>query len=176
MIRKIVNDMYIPLSGEEVLRICNHKSNIMTYPEIHKYDNIDDILKNGSCIILYEYSNNGGNVFGHYTCVNKLNNNEIEMFDSFGTLPDKERFFIDEMYRRETNQDYPYLLTLLDKSNKRISYNHYILQSDDTSTCGRYVGLRILLKHLTLEKFVKLLHNKDFPPDYVITYITSNII
>jgi len=168
--------MYRPLSGNEVLTICGGKANILTYPEIHQYERIEDILKDGSCIILYEYSNTNGNVFGHYTCVNQIKPDEYEMFDSFGVLPDKERFFIDHLYRTRTNQDYPYLLTLLDKSGKKISYNHHVLQSEDTSTCGRYVGLRILFKNMSLKEFTDNLLNKKYPPDYIVTYITSRII
>jgi hypothetical protein len=175
MSQELIDAMFVPLSGEEVLALCDGKANILTYPELHKYENIEDILLNGSCIILYEYSNTNGNVFGHYTCVNKLDTGEYEMFDSFGVLPDKERFFIDEAYRRKTNQDYPYLLTLLDRSGKNVSYNHYVFQREDTSTCGRYVGLRILMKHMSLYEFAGMFIGRKFIPDYIVTYLTVAI-
>lgn len=57
--KKVYNLINKPLSDDDVLKICNYKANLMTYPELVEYDNIDDALgKHKALILLYETKKN----------------------------------------------------------------------------------------------------------------------
>lgn len=142
-----------PISGTDVLKICNYQSNLLKYPELLKYNSIEDIMKHGACIILYEMEPN----YGHWCCVFRTKNG-YEFFDPYGYIPDTELEFIPRIFRIFNNEVYPHLLYLLYKSNLPIEYNHHRFQKKgrNIATCGRHVGMRLLLRKLPLEKYIKL--------------------
>lgn len=122
-------------------------------PNVVKYNELEGIspnklLNNLPIVILYETQPN----FGHWTLLHKLDNGNIEFFDSYGFKPDSEFKLISPEYQ------YPhYLMELLKKLSKltQIHYNQYQLQSkaNGVSTCGRWVILRKLYPDLDIDRF-----------------------
>lgn len=169
----INREMYRSLSGDEVLDLCKHKAKLILYEDLKKYKDIDDLLyPYDSVIILYEYIRTNNESYGHYVCLNRLPSGEIEHFDSLLFKPDQELGMIPESIKKKTRQNMAYLAKMLFDSHYPISYNHYKLQKDDTSTCGRWAGIRCLLKKLTLDEFANLFLNRKYDPDILITALT----
>jgi hypothetical protein len=159
------------LSGYEILKALNGKTNLITYPQIHEYKNIQQLLgKHGACVILYMTKEN----YGHWCCVFRRNAREIEFFDPYGIYIDDELNYIPKKLQKESDQDYPYLTKLLYDSRCKIIYNEHKLQKfkKNVNSCGRWVICRIWLKHIPLEKFVKLFQDKRASPDFLVTALT----
>lgn len=162
------------LSGSEVLHLAENQANLITYPQLAKMKSIDQALgKYGACIVLYETKKN----FGHWCCIIRQSPKLIEFFDSYGLMPDDQLKFIPEHFRQKNNEDFSHLTYLLWKSKCTVEYNHDRLQKKlrDTNTCGRWCGLRILLRDMPLEEFVdKFKRYKN--PDKLVTLITSLVL
>lgn len=163
------------LSNEDILRMCDNKVNIFTYPELLKFNSIDQVLyPHNAAIILYMTREN----FGHWVAVIRTADNIIEHFDSYGLKPDKELKFISNYFRRESGQLQPHLTYLYYKCPYQVSYNQYKLQKlkKDVNTCGRFAALRVLLKELPLDNFYKLFQgDKYLDSDDRVALITSFI-
>lgn len=160
------------LSSKDVLKLVDNKANLLIYHQLTKYNNIDDALgKYGALILLYETKKN----YGHWTLVFKRDKNTIEMFDSYGIFIDDELNFVPKNFKKEGKETYPYLTYLLYNSGYNIEYNDKQLQSKKigTATCGRWTAVRLLLRYISIEKFIKLFTgNKCFNPDDLVTLIT----
>src|SRR5208337_542334 len=131
------------LSNEEILQIINNKANLISYPDVHKYRDLDELLgKYGACVILYEWKN----LYGHWTCIFKLDDETVEFFDPYSLFPDKELKFINKEYRIKTHQNFPYLTSLMLKSPYVLTYNDFPFQQykEKVNTCGRWVAIRLL--------------------------------
>lgn len=145
----------IALSDTEVLKLVGGKANIILYPELVNYKHIDEILEPyGSCFLLYETKPN----FGHWCCLNKINNNTIEYFDPYGKFIDDSLYYIPMNFRKKSNQYYPHLTAMLYDSGYLIDYNEHKFQKlkNNIKSCGRWCSMRILLKKLPLEEFCDL--------------------
>jgi hypothetical protein len=166
-----MNDINYSLSNEDILRITNNGTNIISYPELKKYNNIDDIFINDCCTILYETRKS----YGHWVCLIKHDKNNIEFFDSYGKMPDEQLKYIPEYFRKKNGQQHSLLTYLLLKSGCKIEYNHDKLQcmERDISTCGRWISLRILLKDWKLKDFVKSFKSSKCNSDKLVTVLTS---
>ncbi len=163
------------LSGDEILKIAGGKAKVITYPELRKYNRIEDAFdKNKALIIIYLTRHN----YGHWTCLFEGKDKRIEFFDSYGLLPDDEIKFIPEIFRRQSGQYLPHLTWLLYNSNRKIHYNNHKLQKDlaDNNTCGRHVGLRLLLRDATCDEYAKLFKGYKLSPDEIVTIITEHIL
>ena len=57
------------LSSDDLYRILENKTNIIDYKKLYNINNIDDVIKDGSCIILYTTGEKEGITFGHWCCV-----------------------------------------------------------------------------------------------------------
>lgn len=164
------------LSNSEILELLNGKTKVMTYTDLTKYNNIEDLLKPyGSVVILYMTKQN----YGHWTLLFKQKPKLLSFFDSYGYMPDSEIKFIPEYFRKISNQDYPHLTALLydaAKKGYKVEYNEYKYQSKISKirTCGRYVVARLMFKHLNNEEFHKLLtRDKTYDPDFYVTLLTA---
>ena len=173
----------IALSDKEVLKLVDGKCNVILYPDLHKYQSIDQVLDPyGSCLLLFA-AQVKPNYYGHWCCINRVenNNNKIEFFNPYGGYPDDSLNYISGEIRRESNQDLPYLSELLLKSPYDLSYNQYKFQkhSDHIKSCGRWCALRILLKNLSLIEFNNLIKKltKKFKltNDQLVTILTMYI-
>lgn len=166
------------LSGEEVLKIVGNKANMLTYPELTKYENIDECLgQHGALVLLYETREN----YGHWCClIHHKDRNLYEFFDSYGIFPDDEFKWIPQHFRIKSNQVYPHLTWLLYNSKAKVEYNHHKLQMKSgknvIATCGRHVACRINYRNVKLDDYAKILtKNKGHPPDEIVTLLTSKI-
>jgi hypothetical protein len=159
------------LSNTELMRIVKHKCNLMTYRDLQKIKTLDEALGQYGCfILLYELQSG----YGHWTCCFRVNKTTVECFDSYGIKPDDEIKFVKEDFRRVNYLKYPHLTALLYFSGYKVIFNEFQLQLDlkSVSTCGRWVGLRILLRNIPQKQFAKMfLKYKD--PDLIVTYLTE---
>jgi hypothetical protein len=182
--RKELNKLKdIALSDKQLMKLIDSCANLVLYPDVHKYKNVDDLLgKYGACVLLYESKKN----YGHWVCCFKLNDREIEFFNSYGDItpfagfPDAALQYIPAHFRDESNQDHTYLGDLLYNSQYDLSYNQYKFQKLDSNikTCGRHVVCRLWLRSLPLTKYTDVLKKwcLSFDCDYddVVTIWTSN--
>lgn len=162
------------ISNFDILELVDHKANLITYTDLAKVNNIDEILDPyGACIILFLTRKN----YGHWCCLFRTGN-LLEFFDPYGLKPDEElNFKIDPYFRKIAKQDYPHLSYLLYHSPYKISYNHFQFQKfkKDVKTCGRHVAVRLMFRHLPLEKYIKLILSSKFDPDKTVTLLTFHI-
>jgi hypothetical protein len=160
------------LSDHDVLKVVDGKANIITYPDLYRYKKLDDILKPyGSAFILYEWKPS----FGHWISINKINPDTVEVFDSYGVLPDDELGWVPKKFIKKSNQDFTYLTELLYDSPYNIDYNHYKFQKKGSgiSTCGRHAAMRILFKEMPLDEYYKVFGGVD--SDELVTLFTMLI-
>lgn len=146
----------IALSNHDILNLLSNKCNIILYPDLYKYNSINEILEPyDSCIILYEAKPK----YGHWCAINKINNNDIEFFNPYGGLVDNSLNYIPNSFRKKTNQLYPYLTKLMYNSPYNLFYNEFKFQKKgyDIKTCGRHCVIRTLLKKLDIYEYKELL-------------------
>ncbi len=162
-------------SGNDILTACDGKTKIITYPELYDYRNIDDVLyPHDCCVLLYETKKS----YGHWTCLIKHDmDNTIEFFDSYGFFIDEQLEFIPEEFRKKNNEVFPILSKMLVDSDYKIIYNPIRVQKykDDVSSCGRHVAFRLILKHLSLKSYIKLITSDNMDTDSLVTYLTAFI-
>ncbi len=176
MQKKLKALMSKKLSDKDILRGCKGKTRIIDYSKLKNISNINQVLKNGTCVILYELEPG----IGHWTLINKINNQEIEFFDSYSFKIDDELKWIPEKYKKQLGSDFPYLTRLL-LPFKLVRVVPYRLQkmSKDINTCGRWVVHRVLNRKIPLMKYFKImkdLSNKTkLSPDQLITLFTIEI-
>jgi hypothetical protein len=175
MDKQIIKQEEKSLSNSDILDLLNGKTKILTYTELTKYDDIDDILKPyGSCVILYLTKEN----YGHWTLIFKQKPYLLSFFDSYGYFPDEEIKFVPEYFREVSKQNKPHLTALLYNATKKgykVEYNEYKYQKKKSNvrTCGRYVVARLMFRHLDNEEFHKLLtKDKRYNPDFYVTLLT----
>lgn len=176
---KHILDRYkeISLSNYDIFDLLNKKIRILTYPELIKYKNINDVLyPNGCFILLYMAKPN----YGHWCCVIKHHDN-IEFFNPYGDgLPDDELSNIPAHFRKISNQSYPHLTWLLYNSGQPIEYNDNKFQKHGSgiATCGRHCVVRVSMKNLNLNEYAKFMKKikRDLDIDYddIVTLLTMN--
>ncbi len=170
---QVIMTSKIPLSSEDIERMLDGKTRIMSYRQLMKKKNLKQVLEPfGSAVILYETKD----AFGHWVALIKRGDT-VEFFDPYGYKPDDQRKFIPAAYKK---QHYPekHLVKLLLDSGYKIRYNHFELQDrnkHDMSTCGRWVVLRILLKDLDEHQFKQIMTSKKMKPDYKATIATMSL-
>lgn len=165
----------IALSNYDVLDLVDGKANIILYPDLHKYKNIDQILyPHNACFLLFETKPR----FGHWCAIIKYGNT-IEFFDPYSGYPDDVLKHIPDDYKKKSNQNIPYLTKLLYECPYNIEFNDHKYQKidRDINTCGRHCAFRIFNKHLNLKKYDKLIKSlckkMKADPDSVVTFLTS---
>tara|TARA_B100000214_G_C23568964_1_gene446407 strand:+ start:78 stop:566 length:489 start_codon:yes stop_codon:yes gene_type:complete len=158
------------LSGYEILN--NVECNILTYSDIKKFNNIDDLFINDKCIILYETTKNKG----HWTCIYKYKDT-IYFFDSYGNNFSEQTKFIPKHINKKLKQDHKKLIELLYKSPYKVEYNEHKLQKykQGVNTCGRWCIIRLKYPEIPVDEFNKLFKNKKLSPDEIVLGLTNNI-
>lgn len=174
----------VALSNTQIMQAINGQANLVLYPDIHKYLTLDKLLgSSGACILLYESRPS----YGHWCCVFKLNNNDIEFFNSYGDIkeyegyPDEMIDYIPEPFRIASNQNHKYLSKLMIESKYSLSYNQYKFQSmgKGIRTCGRHVACRLNMRNYSLDNYHKTIkkwcNDLKVDSDDVVTIWTQNI-
>ena len=164
-----------PFSGNNIIDAVGGKTKIVKYSDIHKYKTIEELLHPHNCVvILYETKPS----YGHWVCVLKHKNNDLEFFDPYGKSVDEQIQYIPYEYRIESKQDFPQLIRLFLNSPYNIVINKMKIQkfTKDVSSCGRHCAFRLILKHLPLKQYQKLMKNEDgLNADDKVTYLTAYI-
>jgi hypothetical protein len=167
----------ISLSNYQVFDLLNHKTRVLTYTELTKYDDINDVLEPFGCFVLLYLSKKD---YGHWCCVIE-HPDRIEFFDPYGTYIDDELENISGDFRKRSDQLFPHLTKLLFESGKPIEYNEYKFQKKGTNinTCGRHTAMRVLMKHLLLDDYhdfiTKTAKRLKTDPDGLVTLMTLYI-
>ena len=142
-----------PLSGTDIENYLGGKCRVISYDQIKEFSSIDDLLGNhGRCVILYVWAKNP-DAFGHWQCVFRNKNGNVEVFDSYGSWIDSFLNKIDKNFRIKTGQNYKFLTKLLYDSNYNVEYNDKVLQNKNSNTCGKWCVLRMLCNHLDIDEF-----------------------
>ena len=162
------------LSDKDLMKLCDGKVNIVKYSELYDYDKLSDLFKDNSLIILYENKENEG----HWCCMIRRGQ-LVEFFDPYGIFPDQELKWLKngEKFKKSSKQDFPRLSQLMEESPYQLSFNQHKFQKMGAgiNTCGRFCAVRIAFKDLPLNKFQKLLINKNYTPDELVTLSTNFI-
>lgn len=158
------------LNGGEVLKLVDNKANVMNYRNLLGCKTLDEALgPHNALILLYESKKD----FGHWTLVFRSPDGTIEHFDSYGYMPDQELIFVPKKFKKVYYNKIPHLTLLLYNSNEPVRFSQYKLQGEDVNTCGRWVAMRLLLKHLTEDEFKKLMTDKRMGNDKLVTIATE---
>lgn len=172
----------IALTDKDLMTLLDNKCRIEIYENLPKYRNINQLLgRYGACIILFAFKPH----YGHWCLIFKTNNGELEFFNSYGGLdkglPDETLDYIDKDYRKQSNQDYPYLSELMYNSPFELNYNEFVFQKSrgDIKTCGRHCAVRLSLRHYNIYDYKTILDSltKIMKTDYdgIVTYLTMII-
>ena len=161
------------LSGSNILEIVKGESKLVRYPDLHKYDTIEEVLYPYNCFfLLYETKEK----YGHWVCVILHPNGVLEFFDPYGHFIDHQLEYIDDEHRLKSNQEYPFLSRLLLNSPYIIDYNNNKIQKEykNNSTCGRHIALRLLLRDTPLKEYQKIFKEEEgIDADDKATYLTA---
>ena len=121
-----------PLSDADIKRILGRATKLITYPDLAKYTDINQLLPapNDFVVILIVEDETQDVISGHWTAVLKYDN-LFEFFDPYGNAPDYDlQKWMTKEQRAKLREDKPYL--------------SYLLQNQGTSTtksatrrCGR---------------------------------------
>jgi hypothetical protein len=161
----------IALSKSDLLKMFDGRLNIYVYNEIKKFNTIDELLgMYGRAIILYNWEPG----WGHWVSISKLDNGDIDFFDSFSSKPDHELKDIPKQFKMENGMEYPYLTKLLYESPYQIEYNDKVIQHKDSCCCGRYCAIRLSCPNLTIDEFNKLWSKDKKKNDLLSVKLTEN--
>lgn len=173
------DDIYTPLSSDDIKQFFNNRINIVKYSELDKYKNVEDLFNkhnDNNVIILFEISDK---CRGHWTAL-KLLDNQIYFFDSYGFAPEDELDFKTEKAMENVDLRFGKLLNLLIRSNKTLNYNEHKLQNiknHKIATCGRWASV-YLKSDLSTDEFENIINiiadGED--KDELICKIYDNII
>lgn len=161
--------MFRALSSKDIIDATGGEIQMITYPELTKYDDIDKVFKaKGDAIaLLYPFEGDGKtkSMYGHWTLLMKNKRHgktEIEFFDSYKYKPDDQLKFAKKPYRKQQNMEEPHLTKLLIKALDKgynVEYNNHRFQekSSEIQTCGRYTIIRYLMRDLDIDQFNNLM-------------------
>ena len=157
----------VSLSSSDLLKICQGKVNIFTYPQLAGLSSWQELFEdaNDSCIVLYETRLG----YGHWVCLLRYPTH-IEFFDPLGWKMDTELGVIENYYRTVLNEIQPHLSYLL--KSVRVVSNTTALQkqSEKVNTCGRHCCVRVRFRAYALKEYLALFRNKN--ADKLVTMLT----
>lgn len=140
------------ISAEEIKRLVPGVK-IMTYPELFRYQNLDQVLPVGGKIaLLYVNDIRGGSTVGHWTGLMRRGKT-VEAYDSYNMEPDEQFKAIDRAATNQPNNQLSKLLLDFNDRGGRVEYNEDQHQSRDPSqqTCGRHVAIRLMFSDVPLK-------------------------
>lgn len=168
-------EMDLPLTFQEIVLISKKQLVLLLSTEIKNLSLRQIFQKSNYVVINYLSSKN----FGHWVALyNDQKNNTINFFDSYGGFPDSQLKYIPKEFKMVSHQDYPYLLRKLYEYDGTVEYNYKVLQSLDTNTCGRWVGLYLkVCNQISIDDFgtiIETLAKKtEIPNDKLIIKLTE---
>ena len=163
------------LSDTDIRKILGNDISIITYPELAKIQNIDEIFDNkGRCVLLYLTSSPN---CGHWCCLLRKKRG-IEFYDPYGEPPDTQ---FNEKTRDELGEPEDYLTELLEKSGTPYFYNKHQYQKDKAgvNSCGRWSCCRLIYGNKSDKYFKKVVEKANehgMTNDEFITALTANFL
>ena len=156
-----------PISDDEILKYLKNSVKIVLYDQIPSFSSVDDFFSPTDFVIIL-YGNT--KKIGHWVSIQRLDNDTVEFFDSYGHSPD-DNFLGENVH---------YLVRLLYQGGiKHVFFNSTSLQYMDkaVSTCGRWVVLRAMFRHIPLNKFIKNVTQNPFTKsmDLFVWIMTSDL-
>jgi hypothetical protein len=165
----------ITLTGEDIHRLTRGKANILAYPVLEQFSDLEEVFEGKDhAIILFETRKG----FGHWISISKIGENQLEYFDPIGVGIDEELDLIPTQTRIELGEVEPHLTVLIRKSGKHIKVNKRKVQetAEDVNTCGRWATARIMFEEVQLNKFLdSMTKNKTYSPDFWVSALTIMI-
>jgi len=165
-----------PLSDTDIQQILGGTS-LFKYPELDKMESIDEAFdEHGRCIMLYLTQSHDS---GHWVCMMKRGDNTLEYFDPYGGYkPDGERKWLSKEKAEELGEDDATLSKLIRASGYKVISNPYHFQKEggDINTCGRHCCVRLLLGHLSLPQYKKMIDDSGLPADEFVTTLTAQVL
>jgi len=168
---RMATDKEYALSNDDINKILDPPTRILTYPELAECSTVDDMFDElGRCIILYLTN---GPTSGHWVCMWRKGN-RINYFDSYGDAPDVPREVVGGAY----GQEEPYLMNLLQNSGCQVYYNTHPYQSNraDVASCGRHCVARLICKDMSDKKYYQLIKRSGQSPDTFVTNLTGEFL
>jgi len=152
------------MSNTDFKNILGDDVKIIEFPQLEKYNNINELLVNKKdyCIIFYIENIINNSQVGHWTALMR-DNNKYFFFDSYGISYINELSYISKQKRLKYNENINYLDKLLKNKKKEVSKYQYQKFDNKINTCGRYVLIVIFL----------FMHMKKFNFDDVYNFLTS---
>lgn len=158
-----------PLSDSDLKNVINYVP-ITKFNKLQYLRSIDEVLNNniGIILILTEDENTG-----HWIGIIKQND-IIEIFDPYGSHPKDYLRTLRIPPEYNLNGDTNILIRLIKNSGYRpvINKTRFQVLNDNIDTCGKHVLLRLLLSHLSLKDYTKLIKSVDVSPDDLVSGIS----
>jgi len=131
------------LSTNDILKIMNNNVNIITYPDLKNYKDINDLFSGSPNVILYfEEDKKGQNVIGHWEALKKVGNT-IQFFDGYGIAPDYCRKWLSQNKLIDLKENSPELTRLIHKAIDEICEKNQgvavVVKCSHTCACHRGV-------------------------------------
>ena len=171
----VLGDETYALTDTDIQQLLGGTS-LFKYPELHEMSSIDDAFDAyGRAMMLYLTEDEHT---GHWVCMLKKGK-EVEYFDSYGGYkPDDERKWLSKAKLEELGQDEPTLTRMLREAGYTVKYNPYKFQEEvnDMNTCGRHCVVRLLLGHLPLKEYARVVRGADVSPDEFVTAFTAQLL
>jgi len=160
------------LSSDDLRKICPDLK-VLTYPQLTSYGSLEELFGQDDrpVALLYETSP----YYGHWTCLIKHGPGQYEFFDPYALPPDSELFFIDDAYRRESNQEHHHLLNMILDAGGTTIWSMKQVQKDspNISTCGRWIALRCLARNMPLDMFRRMFGGAEWTPDRLVVGLSD---
>ena len=168
-----------PLSDSDVRHLLGHSTSIMTYPQLASAHKIQDVMDSRGRVVLLYLTTSFTN--GHWTTVFTRPNDEIEFFDPYGGAPDEQFDWIPDSIEEALGQTTRYLGRLLDEASEDgyvVRYNPHKFQQmkRDVNSCGRWVAVRLIYSHLSLDQFKALIDKSGVSPDTFVAVVTDQML
>jgi len=165
------------LSLQDVMKLVNDP--LMPTTIISKLSCVTDIENllspRGNGLLLYDDSQIGNTISGHWCCLKRLDDHNISFYDSYGEYPDDQIKNIPKSYKNIKRN----LTRLLhDSKYEKIHYNPYQHQEKKigVNTCGRHAAI-FMLANVEPEMYNKLInwlsHRFGMSKDEVSVYLTE---
>jgi hypothetical protein len=139
--------------------------NIIQYKDLMNYNSFADLCNNPykACFILYVNNKSNNTVSGHWNLIFLDNNNNLNLFDSYGDFFNDCNLILIGKNRSQYGEGEPLLsnLILRDQSIDKIYYNNKPYQEKNGSqTCGRHAVYRLQNKNLNNEAYHRLMNKQ----------------
>jgi hypothetical protein len=149
---------------------------LFKYPELHQMNSIDDAFdEKGHAMMLYLTEDADT---GHWVCMMKRGDT-IEYFDPYGGYkPDSERKWLSAEKLKALGQNEPTLSRMIKEAGYKVISNPYHFQREgvDINTCGRHCCSRLMMSHLPLPAYKKMITSSDVPADEFVTLFISQLL